>query len=122
MANHGPTNMANHGPTNMANHGRLLWPNKNSAPKCNQENGIRIFDPMLFEDTDLSKLMEDFNTKCYVMNNEEKSVETLFLLMKKTRGKNVLLFTKFVLGGFCPGDFCRGGGAYVRGFLSCHRD
>ena len=45
---------------------------KNSAPKCNQENGIRIFDPMLFEDTVVSKIMEDFNTKCYVMNNEEK--------------------------------------------------
>ena len=46
--------------------------NKTSAPKCNQENGIRIFDPMLFEDTVVSKIMEDFNTKCYVMNNEEK--------------------------------------------------
>ena len=34
--------------------------------------GIRIFDPMLFEDTVVSKIMEDFNTKCYVMNNEEK--------------------------------------------------
>ena len=32
--------------------------------------GIRIFDPMLFEDTVVSKIMEDFNTKCYVMNNE----------------------------------------------------
>ena len=66
MANHGPTNMANHEPTIMANQ------NKPSAPKCNQENGIRIFDPMLFEDTIVSKIMEDFNTKCYVMNNEEK--------------------------------------------------
>ena len=35
-------------------------------------SGIRIFDPMLFEDTVVSKIMEDFNTKCYVMNNEEK--------------------------------------------------
>ena len=34
--------------------------------------GIRIFDPMLFEDTVVSKIMEDSNTKCYVMNNEEK--------------------------------------------------
>ena len=34
--------------------------------------GIRIFDPMLFEDIVASKTMEDFNTKCYVMNNEEK--------------------------------------------------
>ena len=40
--------------------------------------GIRIFDSMLFEDTVVSKIMEDFNTKCYVitkcyvMNNEEK--------------------------------------------------
>ena len=34
--------------------------------------GIRIFDPMLFEDTVVSKIMEDFNTKCCVMNNEEK--------------------------------------------------
>ena len=53
----------------------VLWPIKtikNSAPKCNQENGIRIFDPMLFEHTVVSKIMEDFNTKCYVMNNEEK--------------------------------------------------
>ena len=34
--------------------------------------GIRIFDPMLFEDTVVSKIMEDFYTKCYVINNEEK--------------------------------------------------
>ena len=35
--------------------------------------GIRIFDPMLFEDnTAVSKIMEDFNTHCYVINNEEK--------------------------------------------------
>ena len=34
--------------------------------------GIRIFDPMLFEDTVVSKIMADFNTKCYVINNEEK--------------------------------------------------
>ena len=74
MANHGPTNMANHGPTNMANHENTIMANQNktSAPKCNQENGIRIFDPMLFEDTIVNKIMEDFNTKSYVMNNEEK--------------------------------------------------
>ena len=34
--------------------------------------GIRIFDPMLFDDTAVSKIMEDFNTKYYVMTNEEK--------------------------------------------------
>ena len=66
MANHGPTNMANHEPTIIADQ------NKTSAPKCNQENGIKIFDLMLFEDTVVSKIMEDFNTTCYVMNNEEK--------------------------------------------------
>ena len=82
MANHGPTNMANHEPTLMANQ------NKTSVPKFNQENGFRLFDPMLFEDTVVSKIIEDFNTKCYVMNNEEKlfrqkqSLEALFLLMK----------------------------------------
>ena len=37
--------------------------NKKFGAKCNQENGIRIFDPMLFEDTVVSKIMEDFNTK-----------------------------------------------------------
>ena len=63
---HGPINMANHEPTIMANQ------NKTSAPKCSQKNGIGIFDPMLFEDTIVSKIMEDFNTKCYVMNNKEK--------------------------------------------------
>ena len=55
--------------------------------------GIRIFDPMLFEDTVVSKIIKDFNTKWYVMNNDEKlfqlkqSLETLFLLMKKTIAK-----------------------------------
>ena len=34
--------------------------------------GIRIFDPMLFDDTVVSKIMEDFNTKFCVMNDEEK--------------------------------------------------
>ena len=33
------------------------------------------FDPMLFEDTVASKIMEDFNTKCYVINKENKSKE-----------------------------------------------
>ena len=79
------------------------------APKCNQENGMRIFDPMLFEDTVVSKIMEDFNTKCYVMNNEEKlfqqeqSLETLFLLMKKTRAK------KFKVRMFYHLRICSGG-------------
>ena len=66
MANHRPTNMANHEPTLIANQ------NKTSAPKFNQENGFKLFDPMLFEDTVVSKITEDFNTECYVMNNEEK--------------------------------------------------
>ena len=66
MTNHGPTNIANHEPTIMANQ------NKTSTPKFNKKNGIRIFDPMLFEDTVVSKIIQDFNTKCYVMNNEEK--------------------------------------------------
>ena len=95
--------------------------------------GIKIFDPMLFEN---SKIMEDFNTKCYVMNNEEKvfSIKTIlgnFVFneenkSKEIQGKNVLSFTKFVLEGFCPGGFwlggfCPGGfcwGVYVRGVLS----
>ena len=34
--------------------------------------GIRIFDPMLSENTVVSKIMEDFKIKCYAMNNEEK--------------------------------------------------
>ena len=46
---------------------RTLW-NEFKAVQA----GIRIFDPMLFEDTVVSKIMEDFNTKYYVMNNEEK--------------------------------------------------
>ena len=36
---------------------------------------IRIFDPMLFEDTVVCKIMEDFNTKRYVMNNDEKLLQ-----------------------------------------------
>ena len=34
--------------------------------------GIGIFDPKLFEDTVVSKIIEDFNAKGYGMNNEEK--------------------------------------------------
>ena len=34
--------------------------------------GIRIFDPMLFEDAVVSKIMEDSNTKSCVVNNDEK--------------------------------------------------
>ena len=71
----------------------------------------RIFDPMLFEDTVVSKIMEDFNTKCYVMNNEEKLFSTKTILgnfvfinegnkSKEIQSKNVLSFTKFVLGVF----------------------
>ena len=73
-------------------------------------------DPMLFEDTVVSKIMEDFNTKCYVMNNEGKafSIKTIlgnFVFIneenksKEIQGKNVLSFTKFVLGGFVRGVF-----------------
>ena len=88
--------------------------------------GIRIFDPMLFVDTVVSKIMEDFNTKCYVMNNEEKLFQLKTILgnfvfineenkSKEIPGKNVLSFTKFVLGGFCPGGFWLGG--FVLDFL-----
>ena len=89
--------------------------------------GIRIFDPMLFDDTVMSKIMEDFHTKCYVMNNEEKLfqqkqfLETLFLSMKKTRAKKFKVyhlqnlfwgvfgfgvFVWGVVGGFMSGGFC----------------
>ena len=46
------------------------------------------------------------------INEENKS--------KEIEGKNVLSFTKFVLGGFCPGGFLSGVfllGVYVQGFL-----
>ena len=43
------------------------------------------------------------------INEENKS--------KEIQGKNVLSFTKFVLGGFCPGGFWLGG-FYVGGFMS----
>ena len=47
------------------------------------------------------------------MNNEENK-------SKEIQGKNVLSFTKFCSGGFCPGvfgleGFCRG--VYVRGIF-----
>ena len=85
--------------------------------------GIRILDPMLFEDTVVSNIMEDFNTKCYVMNNEEKlfqqkqPLETVFLLMKKTRAKKFKvrmfyhlqnLFWGFSGGGVRLGGFSQG--------------
>ena len=74
---------------------------------CTPES--EFFDPMLFEDTVVSKIMEDFNIKCYVMNKEEKffqlkqSLETLFLLMKKTRAK------KFKVRMFYHSKICSGG-------------
>ena len=71
----------------------------------------------------MSKVMEDFNTKYYVMNNEGKlfqqkqSLETLFLLMKKTRAKKfkVRMFyhLQILFWGVLSGGFCRG--VYVRG-------
>ena len=89
--------------------------------------GIRIFDPMLFEDTVVSKITENFNTKCYVMKNEEKlfnkkqSLETLFLLMKKTRTKKFkVIIYKICSGGLLSGGFWLGGffrGVYVWGFF-----
>ena len=72
--------------------------------------GIRIFDPKLLKDTVVSKIMEDFNTKCYVTNNEENFGNFVFFLNEKNKSKeiqrkNVLSFTKFVLGVFCPVGF-----------------
>ena len=53
----------------------------------------------------------------FVFINEENN-------SKEIQGKNVLSFTKFVLGGFCPGVFGLGvfvwgfsSGFYVRGFF-----
>ena len=57
----------------------------------------------------MGKSMEDFNTKCYVINIEENK-------SKEIQGKNVLSFTKFVLGGFCLGGFVLG--VFVRGYMS----
>ena len=77
--------------------------------------------------------MEDFNTKCYVMNNEEKLfqykqfLETLFLLMRKTRAKKFkvrmfyhlqnLFWGVFVWGVLAWGVLSGGVllGAYVQG-------
>ena len=51
---------------------------KNLTPKCKSteqvfshrsDSGIKMFDPRLLKDTVVSKSMEDFNTKFYVMNN-----------------------------------------------------
>ena len=87
--------------------------------------GIRIFDPMLFENTVVSKIMEDFNTKCYVMNNEKKvfSIKTIlrnFVFIneenksKEIQGKNVYLQNLF-WGVFGLGFFFQG--AFVWGFF-----
>ena len=119
MVNHGPTNMANHEPTIMANQNK----SRIRRQKCNQENRIGIFDPILFEDTVVSKIMEDFNTKCYVMNNEEKlfqqkqSLDTLFLLMKKRRAKKFKVRMFYHLQNLFWGCFVRGvlaWGVFVR--------
>ena len=76
MANHGPTNMTNHEPTIMADQNNKKFGAKMQSGERvfshRFDSGIRIFNPMLFKDTVVSKIMEDFHTKCYVMNNEEK--------------------------------------------------
>ena len=65
--------------------------------------------------------MEDFNTKCYVMNNEEKlfqqkqSLETLFLLMKKTRAKKLKVIMFYHLQNLFWGFVW---GVFVGGFMS----
>ena len=124
MASHGPTYMANHEPTIMANQNNQKFSAKMQSRERNQNfrsHSIRGYC--------LSRIKEDFNTKCFVMNNEEKlfqqklSVKTLFLL-KKTRAKKFqvrmfyhlqnLVWRVFVHGGFW-------GGGYMSGvFLSCH--
>ena len=45
---------------------------KRTGVSHRSDPAIRVFDPMLLEDTVVNKSMEDFDTKCYVMNNEEK--------------------------------------------------
>ena len=76
MANHGPTNMANHEPTIMGNQNNKKFGAKMESSERvfshRSNSGIRIFDPILFKDTVVRKIMENFNAKCYVMNNEEK--------------------------------------------------
>ena len=124
MANHGPTNMANHELTIMANQNNKKFGAKMQSREWvfshRSGSGIRIFDAMIFEDTVVSKIMEDFNTKCCVVNNEEKlfPIETIlgdFVFIneenksKEIQGKNALSFTKFVLGGFWLGGVCLGG-------------
>ena len=78
----------------------------------------------------MSKIMEDFNTKCYVMNNEEKLFQLKIILgnlvfineenrSTEIQGKNVLSFTKFVLGDFVWGGLAWGvlsGGLCPEGF------
>ena len=82
---------------------------------------------MLFEDTVVSKIMEDFNTKSYVMNNEEKLFQLKTFLgnfvfineenkSKEIQGENALSFTKFVLGVFVWRVLAWG--VFVRGFMS----
>ena len=115
--------MVNHEPTIMANQNNQKFGTKIQSREWvlshRSDSGIRIFDPMLFEDTVVSKIMENFNTKCYVMNDEGKlfqqkqSLEILFLLMKKTRAKKFkvrmlyhlqnLFWVVFVRGGFDRG-------------------
>ena len=68
--------MANHESTIMANQNNQKFGAKMQSRERvfshRSDSGIRIFDPMLIEDTVVSKSMEHFNTKCYVMNKEEK--------------------------------------------------
>ena len=72
--------------------------------------------------------MATINTKCYVMNNEEKlfqqkqSLETLFLLMKKTRAKKFKVRMFFyhlqsLFWGFCVRGFLAWR-VFVGGFMS----
>ena len=59
----------------MANHELIVMANQNNqkfGAKMQSRERNQDFDPMLFEDTVVSKSLEDFNTKCYVMNDEEK--------------------------------------------------
>ena len=74
----------------------------------------------------MSKIMEDFNTKCYVMNNEVKlfqqkqSLETLYFIMKTTRAKKFEVRMFYHLQNSFWGVFVRGVfglGGFVRGFF-----
>ena len=66
IASHEPTNMANHAPTIEADqNNKKLGAKMQSRERVfshRSDSGIRIFDPMLFEDTVVSKIMENFNT------------------------------------------------------------